>query len=516
MRTGASDIQGREHHARIRPDARLKRPRKSRLRRNALEWLEPRTLMAVIPAAQIARAPIDISPNGGNMSSPLVAIDRYDSQKLVSVWVRNDADLAPANQTLVAGAYSADGGATWSSLGVSPPPLLDPAVAPPTSGPPTTYTQTINPSVAFDANHRVYVLTQQTNGGNTSGALILRRFDFSGNSPTAPTTTIVRQYIQDPVFNPTLTVDDNVPSFTDPTTGQTQHDLLDRNGGAYSGNVWIAWSTSETAPNGFQPANKWNPNSIQVISSSDGGNSFTSPLLVNNSGRIGDQRLATPRIAVSQGKSDGTGGQATIIWDDFGTGAAATPAFDLIESSRITDGGTAYVAQGPGGLINQATDPGNGAPHNPATTSYPVTVNLADPKFIALTNLTVKLNLQQAALNEIMVELVAPDGTRVTLFRNQTDAAGQTPNPAPSYGITGANLGIAPNGLVGTVFDDRAARSIDDRGATAPFVATFQPEGSLSVFNGRTAAQLNGTWRLVITDFRATAPPTPPRRPISS
>ena len=76
--------------------------------------------------------------------------------------------MAPGNQTLVEGAYSNDGGQSWSSFSATIAPLIDPAVAPPTTGPPTTYTQTVNPSVAFDANHQLYVLVQQSNAGNTS------------------------------------------------------------------------------------------------------------------------------------------------------------------------------------------------------------------------------------------------------------------------------------------------------------------------------------------------------------
>ena len=299
---------------------------------------------------------------GATSSSPLVAIDRFDSQKLVSVWVRNDADLPDNDETIVEGAFSNNGGVTWTQFNATISALVDPAVAPPTTGPPTTYSQIVNPSVGFDANHQAYVLVQQSNAGNSSGSLVLTKFDFSGSSPSQVFTNVIRRYIQDPVFNVTMTVDDSVPSFTDPTTGNVQNGLLDRNGNPYAGNIWIGWSTSETGPNGFQPINQWNPNSIQVISSSDGGNSFTSPLLVNNSGRFGTQRLATPRIAVSQGGGSGvSGGLASIIWDDFGTFATASPAFDLIQSSRITNGGTAYVLTGSGGLINQATDPGSGA-----------------------------------------------------------------------------------------------------------------------------------------------------------
>src|SRR5262245_48190220 len=156
MRTGASDVPSRGHRGRIRQDARLNTSRKKRLRRNTLEWLEPRTLMAVIPAAQVLTGPIGVSSTGGNMSSPLVAIDRYDSQKLVSVWVRNDADLPDTDETIVEGAYSNNGGQSWSSFSATLGALVDPAVAPPTTGPPATYSRIINPSVAFDALHNVY------------------------------------------------------------------------------------------------------------------------------------------------------------------------------------------------------------------------------------------------------------------------------------------------------------------------------------------------------------------------
>ena len=227
-------------------------------------------------------------------------------------------------------------------------------------------------------------------------------------------------------------MDDNQASFTDPTTHTVQNDLLDVNGNPYAGNVWVGWSTSETIPQGFTPTDQWNPNSIQVVSSSNGGQSFTSPLVVNDNGRFGHQRDATPKIVISQGGGGATGGQASIIWDDNGSGATASPRFDLIDSSRIQDGGTAEVYVGPGGPIIQATDPGGGADHIPQTTSYPVTVNITDPKFISLTNVTVTMNLQQAALGEIQADLIAPDGTTVNLFLNQTDAAGPTPPNPPS------------------------------------------------------------------------------------
>ena len=176
------------------------------------------------------------------------------------------------------------------------------------------------------------------------------------------------------------------------------------------------------------------------------------------------------------------------------------------------DGGTAEVYVGPGGSINQATDPGGGAAHIPQTTSYPVTVNITDPKFISLTNVTVTMNLQQAALGEISVDLIAPTGPgeRCSVTRRPQPAKLPRIPPTASRGRTWESP-LAVNSW-GRFSIFCAARSITDRGATLPFVGTFRPEGNLALLNGLTAAQLNGTWTLRITDFRdsASRPPATP------
>src|SRR5262245_31421223 len=131
MRTGASDIPGRGHRGRIRPDARLKRARKSRIRRIDLEGLEARTLLATIPAAQATGAPIALTgltdvTTQGNADSPTVAIDPTNPNKLVAVWVVNNPSIpAPSPTVNVQGAFSTDAGQTWLSFsaeGVLPDP----------------------------------------------------------------------------------------------------------------------------------------------------------------------------------------------------------------------------------------------------------------------------------------------------------------------------------------------------------------------------------------------------------
>ena len=519
MRTGASDVPSRGLRGRIRSDARLKKSRKAHLRQSVLEWLEPRTLLAVLPAAQVAGALQDLSTSGGSMSSPQVVVDRYNPLHLASVWVRTDPDLAPGNTTVVQGAYSINGGTTWSNFTgltglVTPGPLVDPAVAPPANAPLVRYTQTTNPLVAFDNNHQLYVLAQQSNAGNTSVALVLTKFDFSGTNPVQTIAgKIVHQYVQDPIFNPTLTVDDNQAIFNDPLTNSVQAD-------PYAGNVWIGWSTSEAAPTGIfaNPGAVWNPNSIQVISSSDGGQSFSGAALVGTNGPAarytssgGTFANATPKIAVAQGKAGGpAGGQATVIWDNFGI---ANVTFDRIQSS-ILSGGTTVQVGGAGGPINQnpSSLPGG------VSTNFTTGVSIANANFNLLSKLTVSMTIQQGDMAPFAAILTAPNGLRVLLFSNAMDAAGNTP-ANQVRGITGENLGIVgstgtpavPYGVLGVTFNTDAARSINDRGIPAGHVGTFRPEQSdlpatgfvdLSAFNGMTAAQLNGTWTLTIIDNR--------------
>ncbi len=74
----------------------------------------------------------------------------------------------------------------------------------------------------------------------------------------------------------------------------------------------------------------------------------------------------------------------------------------------------------------------------------------------------------------LFVFLTSPDGTRVELF---TDVGG------------------GGDDFTGTTLDDEAGTSIAL--GSAPFSGSFQPEGSLSDFDGEDA---QGTWTLEITD----------------
>jgi hypothetical protein len=141
---------------------------------------------------------------------------------------------------------------------------------------------------------------------------------------------------QSAITNFSIAVDSNTPIFTDPTTGAKQTDST-------SGNVYIAWTTITPAP--------YNPNIIQLVASSNGvsfptynpttdtGNESLAPEI--DFGHSGLQRFTAPRIAISQGTAARAGGSVTVIWDDFGSLATATPPQDVIWANTSTVSGTA-------------------------------------------------------------------------------------------------------------------------------------------------------------------------------
>ena len=91
MVMGVSDSLPRGNRGRLRPDARRRKVRRSRLARIGLEGLEPRTLLATIPAAAATAPPQNLSnltPTLGGLvreeNSTTVEIDPVNPSKMVS------------------------------------------------------------------------------------------------------------------------------------------------------------------------------------------------------------------------------------------------------------------------------------------------------------------------------------------------------------------------------------------------------------------------------------------------
>jgi subtilisin-like proprotein convertase family protein len=290
MRTGSSDILSQRHRSRNRVGTRLTRARRPQLYKIDLEGLESRTLLATIPAATATGAPINLSnlPVGDTgfeyAGSPTVAVNPYNSKDVIASWVD---DIPAFGVSFVDGAYSTDGGASWTSLPNGITVSLD--------------AQANDPSVGFDSTGNVYVLDLQhatvTPTGNpipATGTLVLNKFSFAGSGGgTTLKTDFINQVLYqwvsnttgDAMLNPVLAVDPGTyPNSTPasiPPAGVTKD--------PQANNVYVAWASNDIPDSQVVYAGGFNPNRIELIVSSDGGQSFSGVTTVNN----GDPSTAT-------------------------------------------------------------------------------------------------------------------------------------------------------------------------------------------------------------------------------
>ncbi len=91
-----------------------------------------------------------------------------------------------------------------------------------------------------------------------------------------------------------------------------------------------------------------------------------------------------------------------------------------------------------------------------------------------IADLNVKVNIDHMWISDLIVTLVAPDGTPVELFSSVGHAEGEFDN---------------------TILDDEASQSITS--GSSPYSGTYKPEGNLSKLYGKSMA---GTWKLKVND----------------
>jgi serine protease len=151
-------------------------------------------------------------------------------------------------------------------------------------------------------------------------------------------------------------------------------------------------------------------------------------------------------------------------------------------------GGTADADEPP--LANQrvyADVNGNGSYDTSPLAAASGTVNLSIEDFQTTTSsivvagqtqrivdLNVAITINHTWVSDLLIALVAPDGTTITLSNHR---------------------GGAGDNFLGTVFDDQATRSIAS--GVAPFTGSYRPDGSLGIVNGMSP---NGTWSLRVMD----------------
>jgi subtilisin-like proprotein convertase family protein len=284
------------------------RPRVKTYRKNPtfvpwFEALEDRTLMSTLPAAVVTNQTTIAAG-----FSPTIVQDPTNASNLVEFQANSAGTLG--------GSYSRNGGSTWTAfptfVNIADPALTTFAnvAAPP------KFTVVTNPTAAWDRSENIYITEIERNTDNSSGALVFQRFSFSTGAPVSliKDTVLERWFQTDPILNPVVAVDNNLPTFTDPVTAAVQTDTM------VGKAVYVAWNTLHTAPTTFAIPN-FNPDVIKVVASADLGVNFTTPQFVNsgtNANVLGD-RYAAPQIVFIQGSADGRvqGGQLVFAWSDF-------------------------------------------------------------------------------------------------------------------------------------------------------------------------------------------------------
>jgi subtilisin-like proprotein convertase family protein len=127
---------------------------------------------------------------------------------------------------------------------------------------------------------------------------------------------------------------------------------------------------------------------------------------------------------------------------------------------------------------------GNVAIALPDVSTVDIPIVVTDSGMIGDVNVRVRLN--HTFDGDLIMSLIAPDGTSVALSNNR--------------GSSGDNFGSGANDCSGvsTIFDDAAATAIS--AGVAPFAGAFKPDAPLSALNGK---EINGTWKLRIADTGA-------------
>jgi len=92
-----------------------------------------------------------------------------------------------------------------------------------------------------------------------------------------------------------------------------------------------------------------------------------------------------------------------------------------------------------------------------------------------ISDINIEVSIQHTYLSDMILSLIAPDGTEVILARN---------------------IGGSRSNLVNTVFDQEAMNLTED--SSAPFTGSFLPTEDLDVFNGKSSL---GIWRLKVEDI---------------
>ena len=179
-----------------------------------------------------------------------------------------------------------------------------------------------------------------------------------------------------------------------------------------------------------------------------------------------------PWIKITNGAGIGSGSYTITVEQNRGPS----------RNGSYTIAGGPTVPVGQGGIAVTAFD--QTAPvaiPNPGTVDSSIAVaSLTQP----ISKVSVSLYLTYPYDADLTIQLIAPDGTIANL--------------SVANGSSGSNYGSSCSTTSRTTFDDGAATYVAN--ASAPFVGLYRPEQPLSMFNGKSGASANGTWKLRISD----------------
>ncbi|MGL4551793.1 MAG: beta strand repeat-containing protein, partial [Gemmataceae bacterium] len=365
-----------------RRDTTVRRPARHSARPR-VERLEERDVPATLPApvvtggATLQPLPGTVDVVNGNArpyTGAKIMVNPVSPSQVVAVASYNPSTPSATDASQFPGLRiwaSSDSGTTWSTP-ITVNNFLDPTDF---SNNQIFLAQNEDASLAWDRLNNFYVASSQHNVANTSGAITLHKFAFSGGTPTQvdldPATAGVDPYVfyrwtnQDPAFNPVVAIDTNTPSFTDPDTGHVQTDtlannVLDGGGNLVPKAIYVAWNTNFTRPQNSDPATL---SRIWTAVSGDGGQNFTTNQFVSGPAIPSIE----PQIVFTQGTPDAVGAIGTLQLTNPGTGYdPLTPPTVTINGSGT--GATAVAAVSVG--VNQVsvTNGGSGNTAIPTVT----------------------------------------------------------------------------------------------------------------------------------------------------
>ena len=263
-----------------------------------------------------------------------------------------------ASPVRVAGYVTQNGGQTWTTLQL-PNVQSDPTVA---DNPPNMRVQDI--SAAIDRNGDIYVVQSQVNSGGNGGLLQLRKFNAAGGIISTQTLYSWNRTVTTPVDNtyqqgrlkPFVVVNTNPSTFTDPVTGQTQND-------PGSGNVYISYVTETPLAT---PPSPYNPFSVRMIASSDGGVTFGTEVIAGSG--TGDPSMPLVRLAVGPG-GGATPGKVTLVWDRYNSQSGSSRPTQILARTYSVAGNVLAATGAASNIFSSALAGANAAGQYPRLTN---------------------------------------------------------------------------------------------------------------------------------------------------